>query len=183
VQSYCRVAPERRIEFRIGIHLSDVVEESDGDLMGVGARSALYLPELPLVPVPEIGAVTPELIEARLLHFWPKRLHQGPASRWRQPGDPVDDGRLDCEAIAGAPDVVAGLPGPTIVSLLRIPALKDRTAELKRVVMRIADVGGGEVMQHYGERRPSRWYFIIASDMRSSRMLIMTSGLVFAPSS
>ena len=26
--------PERRIEFRVGIHLGDVVEESDGDLMG-----------------------------------------------------------------------------------------------------------------------------------------------------
>jgi class 3 adenylate cyclase len=28
------VAPDKRIEFRIGIHLGDVVEESDGDLMG-----------------------------------------------------------------------------------------------------------------------------------------------------
>src|SRR5271170_2113856 len=27
---------ERRIEFRIGVHLGDVVEESDGDLMGDG---------------------------------------------------------------------------------------------------------------------------------------------------
>src|SRR5678809_675526 len=27
------VSPERRIEFRIGIHVGDVVEESDGDLM------------------------------------------------------------------------------------------------------------------------------------------------------
>ena len=26
--------PERRIEFRVGIHLGDVVEESDGDLIG-----------------------------------------------------------------------------------------------------------------------------------------------------
>jgi adenylate cyclase len=26
--------PEKRIEFRVGIHLGDVVEESDGDLMG-----------------------------------------------------------------------------------------------------------------------------------------------------
>jgi adenylate cyclase len=26
--------PERRIEFRVGIHLGDVVEEADGDLMG-----------------------------------------------------------------------------------------------------------------------------------------------------
>ena len=31
--------PERRIEFRIGIHLGDVVEESDGDLMGDGVKS------------------------------------------------------------------------------------------------------------------------------------------------
>ena len=29
------VPPERRIEFRVGIHLGDVVEESDGDLMGL----------------------------------------------------------------------------------------------------------------------------------------------------
>ena len=37
--------PERRIEFRVGIHLGDVVEESDGDLMGdsvnIAARSKL----------------------------------------------------------------------------------------------------------------------------------------------
>jgi adenylate cyclase len=26
--------PERRIEFRVGIHLGDVIEENDGDLMG-----------------------------------------------------------------------------------------------------------------------------------------------------
>jgi putative tryptophan/tyrosine transport system substrate-binding protein len=30
--------PERRIEFRVGIHLGDVVEESDGDLMGDGVN-------------------------------------------------------------------------------------------------------------------------------------------------
>src|ERR1700754_2849376 len=34
------VAAERRIEFRIGIHLGDVVEESDGDLMGDGVNIA-----------------------------------------------------------------------------------------------------------------------------------------------
>src|ERR1700686_2482848 len=37
------VAPERRIEFRIGIHLGDVVEESDGDLMGDGVNIAARL--------------------------------------------------------------------------------------------------------------------------------------------
>ncbi len=35
------VPPERRIEFRVGIHLGDVVEEADGDLMGDGVRSWL----------------------------------------------------------------------------------------------------------------------------------------------
>ena len=35
--------PERRIEFRIGIHLGDVVQESDGDLMGDGVNIAARL--------------------------------------------------------------------------------------------------------------------------------------------
>src|SRR5215467_13491051 len=35
--------PERRLEFRIGIHLGDVVEESDGDLMGDGVNIAARL--------------------------------------------------------------------------------------------------------------------------------------------
>src|SRR5215510_1939853 len=35
--------PDRRIEFRIGVHLGDVVEESDGDLMGDGVNIAARL--------------------------------------------------------------------------------------------------------------------------------------------
>jgi len=34
------LSAERRIEFRVGIHLGDVVEESDGDLMGDGVNIA-----------------------------------------------------------------------------------------------------------------------------------------------
>ena len=37
------VPPERRIEFRMGIHLGDVVEELDGDLMGDGVNIAARL--------------------------------------------------------------------------------------------------------------------------------------------
>ena len=37
------VPPEHRIEFRIGIHLGDVVEESDGDLMGEAVNIAARL--------------------------------------------------------------------------------------------------------------------------------------------
>ena len=37
------VPPERRIEFRVGIHFGDVVEEADGDLMGDGVNIAARL--------------------------------------------------------------------------------------------------------------------------------------------
>ena len=37
------VAPEKRIELQIGVHLGDVVEESDGDLMGDGVNIAARL--------------------------------------------------------------------------------------------------------------------------------------------
>src|SRR3974390_1753992 len=37
------VAEERRIEYRVGIHVGDVVEESDGDLMGDGVNIATRL--------------------------------------------------------------------------------------------------------------------------------------------
>src|SRR6201993_2999151 len=37
------VPAERRIEFRVGVHLGDVVEESDGDLMGDGVNIAARL--------------------------------------------------------------------------------------------------------------------------------------------
>ena len=43
VERNAGVAPERRIEFRIGIHLGDVVEEADGDLMGDGVNIAARL--------------------------------------------------------------------------------------------------------------------------------------------
>src|SRR5262245_6201484 len=43
VERNAGLPPDRRIEFRIGIHLGDVVEESDGDLMGDGVNVAARL--------------------------------------------------------------------------------------------------------------------------------------------
>jgi adenylate cyclase len=43
VERNAGVPENRRIEFRIGIHLGDVVEESDGDLMGDGVNIASRL--------------------------------------------------------------------------------------------------------------------------------------------
>jgi adenylate cyclase len=43
VERNAGVAPDKRIDFRIGVHLGDVVEESDGDLMGDGVNIAARL--------------------------------------------------------------------------------------------------------------------------------------------
>jgi adenylate cyclase len=43
VERNAGVAPERRIAFRVSIHLGDVVEEADGDLMGDGVNIAARL--------------------------------------------------------------------------------------------------------------------------------------------
>jgi adenylate cyclase len=43
VERNAGVPSDRRIEFRVGIHLGDVVEESDGDLMGDGVNIAARL--------------------------------------------------------------------------------------------------------------------------------------------
>jgi len=43
VERNAGLPPERRIEFRVGIHLGDVVEENDGDLMGDGVNIAARL--------------------------------------------------------------------------------------------------------------------------------------------
>jgi adenylate cyclase len=43
VERNAGVAPDKRIEFRIGVHLGDVVEEADGDLMGDGVNIAARL--------------------------------------------------------------------------------------------------------------------------------------------
>src|SRR6202035_5898 len=43
VERNAGLPPERRIEFRVGIHVGDVVEETDGDLMGDGVNIAARL--------------------------------------------------------------------------------------------------------------------------------------------
>lgn len=52
VERNAGVRADRRIEFRIGIHLGDVVEEGDGDLMGDGVNIAARLEG-----IAEVGAI------------------------------------------------------------------------------------------------------------------------------
>src|SRR5260221_14570312 len=43
VERNAGLSEDRRIQFRVGVHLGDVVEESDGDLMGDGVNVAARL--------------------------------------------------------------------------------------------------------------------------------------------
>jgi TolB-like protein/class 3 adenylate cyclase len=43
VERNAGLPPEKRLEFRVGVHVGDVVEESDGDLMGDGVNIAARL--------------------------------------------------------------------------------------------------------------------------------------------
>ncbi len=43
VERNAGLPPDRRIELRLGVHLGDVVEEADGDLMGDGVNIAARL--------------------------------------------------------------------------------------------------------------------------------------------
>ena len=60
------VQPERRIEFRIGIHLGDVVEESDGDLMGDGVNIAARLEGIAVPGTICLSEDAYRLVKARL---------------------------------------------------------------------------------------------------------------------
>jgi class 3 adenylate cyclase len=51
VERNAGVPENRRIEFRIGIHIGDVVEESDGDLMGDGVNVAARPADLSAISI------------------------------------------------------------------------------------------------------------------------------------
>ena len=86
VERNAGVPAERRIEFRVGIHLGDVVEESDGDLMGDGVNIAAR-PEW----IAKLGAIclsedayrqVKGRLELAVRDLGTKALSSVPACRW-----------------------------------------------------------------------------------------------------
>ena len=71
VERNAGLPPERRIEFRVGIHLGDVVEEGDGDLLGDGVNIAALKALLNRThfSMPSVGMppLTPVLSDRRCL--------------------------------------------------------------------------------------------------------------------
>ena len=125
--------PERRIEFRVGIHLGDVVEEADGDLMGDGVNIAARLES-----ICEPGAIclsedTYRQVKGRLdlamTDLGPTKL--------KNIAEPIRVYSLE----VGKPMQAKPLPVPT----------PERSAppRLSMVVLPFANIGGGPEEEHF----------------------------------
>ena len=131
VERNAGVALDKRIEFRIGIHLGDVVEESDGDLMGDGVNIAARLEG-----IAEPGAIC--LSE----------------DAYRQV-----KGRLDLAVRDLGPTQLKNIAEPIRLYLLEVgkPAKptaaptqeKSRPPRLSIVVLPFANIGGGAEQEHF----------------------------------
>jgi len=133
VERNAGVPPERRIEFRVGIHLGDVVEESDGDLMGDGVNIAARLEG-----ICEPGAIC--LSE----------------DAYRQV-----KGRLDLAVRDLGPTELKNIAEPIRIYSLRVgqpaqlkptpatAAEKSAPPRLSMVVLPFANIGGGPEQEHF----------------------------------
>ena len=127
------VPPDRRIVFRIGIHLGDVVEESDGDLMGDGVNIAARLEG-----IAEPGAIclsedAYRQVKARLdlavTDLGPTRL--------KNIAEPIRAYSLE----VGKPAQAKPAPVPA--------SEKSAPPRLSLVVLPFANLGGGAEQEHF----------------------------------
>jgi class 3 adenylate cyclase len=90
--------PKRRIEFRIGVHVGDVSEETDGDLMGDGVNIAARLESIAKPGTISLSEDAYRQVKARLDVAI---QDQGPM-RLKNIADPIRVYRLDVSALAEA---------------------------------------------------------------------------------
>jgi TolB-like protein len=126
------VTLDKRIEFRIGIHLGDIVEESDGDLMGDGVNIAARLE----------GVCEPGGVCLSEQAYWQVK------------------GRLDLAVVDLGPTQLKNITEPMRVYSLRVgvPALakptpppapeKSAPPRLSMVVLPFANIGGELEQEH-----------------------------------
>ena len=124
---------ERRIEFRVGIHLGDVVEETDGDLMGDGINIAARLE----------GIAKPGTICLSEQAYWQVK------------------GRLDLAVTDLGPTQLKNIAEPVRVYSLEVgktaqpkpaPAIapeKSAAPRLSIVVLPFANIGGDPEQEHF----------------------------------
>ena len=127
------VAPERRIEFRVGIHLGDVVEEADGDLMGDGVNIAARLEGVAAPGAICLSEDAYRQVKGRL----DLPVHDLGPTQLKNMAEPIRVYSLQVGAQAVAK------PGP-------IPASeKSSLPRLSMVVLPFANIGGDPEQEHF----------------------------------
>src|SRR3984885_15159415 len=133
VERNAGVAEDRRIQFRVGIHLGDVVEESDGDLMGDGVNIAARLEG-----IAEPGAIclskqaywqAKGRLDLAVSDLGPtqlKNIAEPIRVYWLQHGEPAQ--------AKPAPAPAPGKPGPPRLSMVVLP---------------FANIGGDPDQEHF----------------------------------
>ena len=124
---------ERRIEFRVGIHLGDVVEEADGDLMGDGVNIAARLE----------GIAKPGAICLSEQAYWQVKgrldlaVNDLGPTQLKNIAEPIRVYSLD----VGKPAEVKPAPIPT--------HRKSTPPRLSMVVLPFANIGGDPEQEHF----------------------------------
>ena len=125
--------PERRIEFRVGIHLGDVVEEADGDLMGDGVNIAARLE----------GIAAPGAICLSEQAYWQVKgrldltVHDLGPTQLKNIAEPIRVYSLDVGKPAQAKPATAAAP------------VKSAPPRLSMVVLPFANIGGDPEQEHF----------------------------------
>ena len=143
VERNAGISADQRIEFRIGIHLGDVVEESDGDLMGEGVNIAARLE----------GICEPGAICLSEQAYWQVK------------------GRLDLAVSDLGPTQLKNIAEPIRVYALAVSAPevlkpaasaaeKSTPLRLSIVVLPFANIGGGPEQEPFVDGVPNRPQFI-----------------------
>src|ERR1700678_31911 len=133
VERNAGLPPERRIEFRMGIHLGDVVVEADGDLMGDGVNIAARLEGMAKPGAICLSEDAYRQVKSRLdlavTELVPTQL--------KNIAEPIRVYSLD----VGAPAVVKAAPPPT--------PEKSAPPRLSIVVLPFANIGGDPEQEHF----------------------------------
>ena len=135
VERNAGLPPERRIEFRVGIHLGDVVEESDGDLMGDGVNIAARLE----------GIAKPGAICLSEQAYWQVKgrldlaVHDLGATQLKNIADPIRVYSLE----VGQPAKAKPAPAPA--------PEKSAPPRLSIVVLPFANIGGDPEQDYFAD--------------------------------
>jgi|SRR5271166_1364676 len=136
VERNAGLPPDRRIEFRVGVHLGDVVEENDGDLMGDGVNIAARLEGIAKPGAIALSEDAYRQVKGRLdlsiSDLGPKEL--------KNIADPIRVYSIE-----------VGKPAEAKPAPLEEPPAQSGPPRCSLVVLPFTNLGGGQEFEHFAD--------------------------------